>query len=301
MNDWQERQDLVRNCKGAAASIMFLLLLADGRSLTSAELQQGTAYTDKPVTDALAYLEPRGIVQYNGHYDGWSLTVGARQLDFINLLMGSLKALPTPAPSLVSGSHGSVGSHGPTREFAESSHGDSWQVADKEPADVGNIPTSEDRNISDLEREGDVDDPHVCMFKHKHVFKNKNIHTKHDDRDRNISELADVLALVGIRGRNLETLSRRDDLPAAWPLAWWLDLQSQPWQPKNPGGWIYIRLNEGREPKREHLAAALAHLQECGDVLELPQDGKQADGLCPDCGEKLYSSSCLYCSGVIKR
>ena len=292
-SEWQERQDLVRNCRGAAASIILLLLFGDGRSLTSEELQQGTSYTDKPIADALAYLEPRGIVQYNGHYAGWSLTAGARQLDFINLLIGSLKSLPSPAPSL-------AGSHGP-REFAGSSHGDSWQVAEQESADVGNIPLSEVRNISDLEGGTRKEDDHVCMFKHKHVFKNKNIHTKHDDRDRNISELADVLALVGIRGRNLETLSRRDDLPAAWPLAWWLDLQSQPWQPKNPGGWIYIRLNEGREPKREHLAAALAHLQECGDVLELPQDGKQADGLCPDCGEKLYSSSCLYCSGVIKR
>jgi len=79
MQSFEEQVDLVRNWKGAAASIMWILLLT-ARSLTGKELARATGYSDKPVTDALAWLEPRGWVQNNGRQHGWSLAAGQLHL-----------------------------------------------------------------------------------------------------------------------------------------------------------------------------------------------------------------------------
>lgn len=286
MNARQTREDFVRNCKGAAASIILLLLCSDGASLTQEELQAGTNYSDKPVKDALAYLEPRGVVQYNGHYHGWSLATGARQLDFIRELLqsGIAGVLPSPAPLLDQASHEA------DQEFETAPHGAGQQTAGN-GLDVGNIPKTNngDRKDSDLS--------HVCMsFKHQHD-EPENIHAKHDNgQSRKDSDLRAVLKLVGIKGKNLDSLAA-SGLPASWPLAWWFDIQQQGWA-KNPAGWIYKRLAGRKRPGPKFLDKAEAHLQECGNDLSLPQED---NGRCPDCGKELNGNECLYCAGVILR
>lgn len=79
MNEWAEQVEFVRSIKGAAASILWILLLS-GRSLTGEELQLATGYSDKPITKAMELLELRGFVQYNGRRHGWSLPAEVAQL-----------------------------------------------------------------------------------------------------------------------------------------------------------------------------------------------------------------------------
>lgn len=79
MNTWPEQVRFIRSLKGAAASILWVLMLS-GRTCTSKELELATNYSDKPVSDGLALLETEGIVQYNGKFNGWSLGPGFYQL-----------------------------------------------------------------------------------------------------------------------------------------------------------------------------------------------------------------------------
>jgi hypothetical protein len=73
------QSDYIRGLKGSAATILVALLFS-GQSLTNKELQDCTGYSDKLVTEGIEKLERRGLVQYNGHYYGWSLPAGTRQL-----------------------------------------------------------------------------------------------------------------------------------------------------------------------------------------------------------------------------
>ena len=79
MNTWPEQVRFIRSLKGAAASILWVLMLS-GRACTAKELELATNYSDKPVSDGLALLETEGIVQYNGKFNGWSLGPGFYQL-----------------------------------------------------------------------------------------------------------------------------------------------------------------------------------------------------------------------------
>lgn len=140
---WREQQDFVRNLQGAGASII-LILLFSGRSLTNKELQQATKYTDKPITDALEWLVPRGYVQYNGKQDGWALGRGLAKLPFSPLQLGELMRFladgHTGSDSLISGHTGSDSlSDGHTQS-------DSLPNGDRKYSEVG----GGDRKYSDL-------------------------------------------------------------------------------------------------------------------------------------------------------
>ena len=52
---YDQQTALVRTLKGAAGSILWILLLS-GRTLTAVQLQEATGYSDKPVSAALARL-----------------------------------------------------------------------------------------------------------------------------------------------------------------------------------------------------------------------------------------------------
>lgn len=275
---WNEAQDFVSLCKGARASVILLLLFAEGRSLTKEQICEGVRYSDKPVKSALDWLEPRGVVQYNGHFYGYSLSRGARQLDFVRQLVG-LAQLPPPVSALAASSHDEAGepaapSHDGVvvPEFGDSSHGESQQTA-MVVAEFGITP-NEPRNNSEVGLQGrkvSEVEPHVCMFKHKQkAIKQK--HTKHDKPEgRMNSELRFILQLVGVSGPNLDKLSKQD-IPLSWPLAWWLDLQNQPWKPENAGGWIFMRLRDSTQPQSKYVKDAEFHLGgwKEGMILELP-------------------------------
>ena len=68
-----EHRDFMSPLKGAAASIVFFLLIRRGISYTARELAYVCKYSDKPTTEALAYLQSKKWVQFNGHLNGYSI------------------------------------------------------------------------------------------------------------------------------------------------------------------------------------------------------------------------------------
>jgi len=69
---FQEVEDFVRNIRGAGASILWVLLLSR-RTLTKAELEQATNYSDAPIRKALHWLASREFVMHHGKNIGWSI------------------------------------------------------------------------------------------------------------------------------------------------------------------------------------------------------------------------------------
>lgn len=67
--------DIIRPLKGAPLSILITLLLFQG-SMTAKELELSTGYSDKPITQGLAFLEMKGYLQNNGLLAGWSIKQG---------------------------------------------------------------------------------------------------------------------------------------------------------------------------------------------------------------------------------
>jgi len=68
---------LARELKGAPLSILFVLSMVKTR-VSQAWLERATGYTDKPVSQALAYMEEISLVDCTSA--GWQLTGEARQL-----------------------------------------------------------------------------------------------------------------------------------------------------------------------------------------------------------------------------
>ncbi len=68
---------MVREMKGAPISILMALALVRQR-VTQEWIERNTGYTDKPVSQALAYLAEIGFVDHSNA--GWQLTGNARQL-----------------------------------------------------------------------------------------------------------------------------------------------------------------------------------------------------------------------------
>lgn len=136
---YEEQVDLVRNLKGAPSSVLWILLLS-GRSLTADELCIATAYSDKSVRKALAWLEPRGLVQNNGHLNGWSIGRGMRQLPLpLSLGRPSARALDVPDEPQ---------EPAPLSENFRQSRASEHNFLGEFPTMAGDAPT-EDRRISD--------------------------------------------------------------------------------------------------------------------------------------------------------
>ena len=79
MTTWTEQKHFVRDIKGAAASILWILVIS-GRCLTNLQLEGACNYSGKPIAKALANLEERRIVTYHGRRNGWSLAGPLHQL-----------------------------------------------------------------------------------------------------------------------------------------------------------------------------------------------------------------------------
>ena len=75
---FEEKAALVRCLKGAASSILWILLLSE-ESLTAVELQEATGYSDKPVSQALARLRALGLVEHHGRSRGWRMSKKGRR------------------------------------------------------------------------------------------------------------------------------------------------------------------------------------------------------------------------------
>lgn len=84
----REQVSFLRGLKGAPASIVLALALS-GCSLSKAELEIATGYSDKPVARGLALLELHGLAQDNGRTAGWSLRDSVQLPLFPTALLGS--------------------------------------------------------------------------------------------------------------------------------------------------------------------------------------------------------------------
>lgn len=181
MTLWQEQQDFVRNIKGAKASIIVILLIS-GRSLTNRQLQESTGYSDKPVTDALAWLEPRGIVHYVGQVDGWTLGAGINRLPFSQMRLSELTSW-----LLQSGEQES-----PAAKGGHTSSDSQLQIEASYPQSYG-----EDRNYSEDRKLSDLGGSLVVSS--SYLSKKELLTTNQEGgADRNFSELADWLTKGGV-------------------------------------------------------------------------------------------------------
>lgn len=136
---FEQQIDFVRNIKGAASSILFILILS-GRSLEAKELEDATGYSDKPIKKALTWLEKRRFVQYNGHHHGWSVCRETQLLlPFIHILEEPVDEKSGNSPKI-----GNIPISAPTTTTTINDHKESKNNSSS--SKEGN----EDRNIPDL-------------------------------------------------------------------------------------------------------------------------------------------------------
>lgn len=285
---FEEQVDLVRNLKGAAASILWILLLS-GRSLTNKELQQATKYSDKSVKDGLDWLEPRGFVQFNGRANGYSLGITMRQLPIPAFLL-------TAAPDDVSASSGlpvgrdvpvlSTGSEIGVLEigkFPISSDEGEGEIG-KFPISAGNgsdkrsekfrSPAAGEGNRSEIfrspngseTRDRKNSDLRSEIFRSPAEFRdsylsvdlsvvvndqetNNRQQTNSVATDRKFSDLRRVVRLLRLRNPARKRVLDRGDDPAVVLAWWWIALCEEAWL-KNHAGWVVKRLDEAaRQPE----------------------------------------------------
>jgi hypothetical protein len=98
LDDFDKQAELVRGLRGAAASVLWALVLS-GRVRRQATLVAATGYSDKPVRQALTELARQGLAQRQGSR-GWVVTPAFR---------GELRSLLTQKPS------GRAAAQAPTR------------------------------------------------------------------------------------------------------------------------------------------------------------------------------------------
>lgn len=82
----------IGSLKGAACSLLLLLLLDPGRAFTQKELCQITRYSDKSVSDGLELLASHQLATFHGKQNGWALASGVKQLELFERV-----ALPDPS------------------------------------------------------------------------------------------------------------------------------------------------------------------------------------------------------------
>jgi hypothetical protein len=283
MTHWHEQQEFVRNCKGAAASIL-LIMLFSGRSLTNRDLQQATGYSDKPVTDALGWLEPRGIVHYVSQADGWTLGPGLARLPFSPLQLADITRLLTAdgvtealsaAPARLTAGDKRPLSRSRSERPAAATHSSNADHTDNEESDsrrlsaaatgqgVSGRPSDsgiEDRKYSDLGAEdrniSDLAPPIVVVVDQDQKLKNKKTTTTNNQQlaDRKYSDLADFLQRVGVRGRAYRRiLAEANGRTLTLARAWWWEARCNPGL-INPAGYLICRLADGHEPTHGFMA-----------------------------------------------
>jgi biotin operon repressor len=134
---------LVRELKGAPLSILMALTVVN-QPVTQEWLERATGYTDKPISQALAYLEEIGLAVKSRA--GWLLSDGSQQLP----LPVRRLAEPEAAPERVE-----------SRNFSDSSlmNTTSTTSTDSDLHPVVVVLNPENRDFSDLEEPADGDTP----------------------------------------------------------------------------------------------------------------------------------------------
>ncbi len=247
---FEQTQRFVRDIKGPAASILLVLLMS-GRSLTQAQLEEATGYSDKPVRQGIDRLTDYGLLQNNGRYDGWCIS----------------PQLPLPFKELWQGHHGKFledGDDAQTGQTQESAYSPATETQDAPPAGAGSqdtlpsvgtqtstrprseIPISE-IGISDLGlSHARVD--HDCLIDcdlNTHV--DQSINQSSNEEPGNSDQLAALMRHLGIHGRVFAEFQQQQ-LPPAHLLAWHWWTLCQPWLTRNPLGYAIKLLRQGQLP-----------------------------------------------------
>lgn len=288
-NSLSEAERFVRDIRGAAASILWILMIT-GRSLNNEQLCQATGYSDKSVKDGVGRLAGYDLIQDNGRPYGWSVK----------------KQLPLPFRELWQGHHGKYlmdgdmettdAQTGQTQESARSQNQGTQDAPvagagsqDTQPSEVfpaathprSEFPISEIGN-SDL-APYDHDHDLIDCLDPQNAQINQSIN--HGPPEIGISDLASLMHRLGIKGRVYDEFSARSVSPTIL-LAWHWYTSCQTWLNRNPLGYAVKLLRQGNLPPGEWPALvvwwhglegedrvdAVAHLvgQANGRLLHLP-------------------------------
>lgn len=190
---------LVRELKGAPLSIVFVLSMAQQR-VTQEWLERATGYTDKPVSQALAYLQEIGLADHTR--SGWQLTGQARQL-------------PLPLELLDSGEEGHE------EETIQTEMGE----MSRKYSDSCITTTTESINSIEEERNSSSTGGR----------KNSDSH----ENDQDLSETIQELTKAGIYGKRLIALARLPYVTPAYVRAWDAQLRFEKGDDYKPGLLIY--------------------------------------------------------------
>jgi hypothetical protein len=278
--------ELVRTLKGAPSSVLWVLLLSK-RPHTKTELEAATGYSDKPIKQAMDYLESSGLVRRDGN--GWSLSASFQKLALSLMATEGARAqadaegagsvLPaTVSPDgdrVVEGAGSAEGEFeqkGSDRDFSECREVSSIVSRRLSLSErmVRNYSESA-RNFSESNRNFSEHNRNFSESKEKIVAvvdldQGKDQIQQQQNRPgvRNFSddgfgdgELASLLRRMGVIGRAFERLSQRPDLLAdpSVVLAWWWYYRAQEWADK-PAGAVICRLEDGHTPPTGYLELA---------------------------------------------
>jgi hypothetical protein len=204
---------LVRELKGAPLSIVFILSMVQQR-VTQEWLERATGYTDKPVSQALAYLQEIGLVDHSR--SGWQLTSQAQQL-------------PLPLDLLDGG-----------QETDEGAAADaSGAAADASAKPIQSKFVDMSRKYSDslitITTESLKSEEEVSNSNNSPGRKNSDSGVKGPDLAETIQELRNA----GVVGKRLASLAALPHVTPAYVRAWDAQLQHEKGDDYKPGLLIY--------------------------------------------------------------
>lgn len=236
INSFVEQKRFVRDIRGAAASILWILLMS-GRSLTNIDLEDATGYSDKPINQGTARLQEYGLIQDNG-IAGWSIA--------------NVTQLPLPFRELWQGFHGkhlmdNNAQTGPTQESVWSyANGAAAGSQDTLPSELSTeLSTGHGDNVPKTAAEIGISDPliNVVVVDQELINKQQQQQTAIGNSDL---DLVTVLRKIGVKGRAFHDLLQRQADPAC-VLGWHWWTMAQGWS-RNPVGYVIARLNERQAP-----------------------------------------------------
>lgn len=268
MDSHTEITQFVRDIRGAAASVLWVLMLT-GRSLTGQELEEATGYSDKSVRSGLDRLATYGLIQDNGQLNGHSIN-GQLPLPFLQLWQGHHGKFIEDGVDDASITDSAQ--TGRPQAAAYSPDGHKFPLVDAGSQDTlpgavdgvatVSIPSSEKIGNSDLlpAKIGNSDLPSRdlgclvgCSSLTPEEEKPINQTTKTTGGEFGNSDLPPLLRRLRITGRAYAESCQRQDNPAQ-VLAWHWWVRCQPWLNRNPVGYVVARLKEGKPAPGEFLA-----------------------------------------------
>ena len=236
-NDYQELADVLRSVKGVASSVL-LSLTWSGRPRNKRELAYLTGYSDKPISQAIQYLEGRDMVEaLDGHR--WQLTRNHRQW------MGRLKGEKYGLAG------GECLCHSDNLDLAGSQEGQ--KDGTRHPAEYMRDQVNSTRPALGFVAERQITDLRAVQSRKGSTPVEVPAAAGRED-----TVLAGLLSHMGITGLAYHRLVQREDLKdePALVLAWWWYCQTRQ-MVRNPAGMCILRLEKNDPPPEGYMALAV--------------------------------------------